>query len=120
MLAHLSVLTNLMTGLLGPVLALVIYLVYKDRSRYVAYQSLQALVFQLIAWVGSWVIIVASWFITSFLSALLVGIACIPFSCLVSLLPLGVLIYGVIGGVQCSKGQDFRYWLVGDWLRGTL
>jgi hypothetical protein len=22
--------------------------------------------------------------------------------------------------VQCSQGQDFRYWLVGDWVRGTL
>jgi hypothetical protein len=41
MLAHLSVLTNLVTGFLGPVAALVIYLVFKDRSRFVAYHSMQ-------------------------------------------------------------------------------
>ena len=57
MLAHLSVLANLATGFLGPVIALVIYMVYKDRSRYVAYQSMQAFVFQLIAWVGGGVLV---------------------------------------------------------------
>src|SRR5256885_13126322 len=46
MVAHLTVLLNLVTGFLGVVAALVIYLVFKDRSRYVAYQSLQAFVFQ--------------------------------------------------------------------------
>ena len=48
MLAHLSVLINLVTGALGPIAALLIYLVYKDRSRYVAFQSLQSLLLQLI------------------------------------------------------------------------
>ena len=43
-----------------------------------------------------------------------------PVACLLSFLPLGALVYGIIGGVQCSQGQDFRYWLVGDWVRGTL
>jgi hypothetical protein len=52
MLAHLSVLANLITGVLGPIAALVIYLVFKDRSRYVAYQSMQSFLFQLIWWVG--------------------------------------------------------------------
>jgi hypothetical protein len=48
MLAHLSVLLNLVTGVLGPIVALIIYLVYKDRSRYIAYQSMQSFVFQAI------------------------------------------------------------------------
>ena len=30
------------------------------------------------------------------------------------------LVYGVVGGIQASQGQDFRYWLVGDWVRGIL
>jgi acyl CoA:acetate/3-ketoacid CoA transferase beta subunit len=37
-----------------------------------------------------------------------------------ALLPIGALLYGVIGAVQVSQGQDFKYWLVGDWVRGTL
>ena len=52
MLAHLSVLANLVTGFLGPVIALIIYFAYKDRSRYLADQSLQAFLFQLVWWVG--------------------------------------------------------------------
>ncbi|MEJ2266808.1 MAG: DUF4870 domain-containing protein [Anaerolineales bacterium] len=124
MLAHLSVLVNLVTGFLGPVAALVIYLVYKDRSRYVAYQSMQAFVFQLIWWVGAGALIGVIWAITGLLSLIIIGILLIPFSILftlgLALLPLGALVYGVIGAVECSKGNDFRYWLVGDWVRGTL
>jgi uncharacterized protein len=120
MLAHLSVLLNLITGILGTAAALVIYLVYKDRSKYVAYQSLQSLIMQLIVWVGGGVIVGAAWGLTGILSAVLVGVACIPFAVCLSVLPLVAVVYGVIGGIQCSQGRDFRYWLVGDWVRGTL
>jgi hypothetical protein len=120
MLAHLSILLNLVTGLLGPVGALIIYLVYKDRSRYVAYHSLQSLIFQLIAWVGGGVLTAIAWTITGLLSAILVGLLCIPVSLVISVIPLGAIIYGIIGGIQCNQGQDFRYWLVGDWMRDTL
>jgi uncharacterized Tic20 family protein len=120
MLAHLSVLANLITGFLGPVAALIIYLVYKDRSRYVAYQSLQAFVFQLVGWVGGGVLVAVAWVLSGVLSAILIGLLCMPFACLLSALPLAALVYGVVGGVQCSQGQDFRYWLIGEWVRGTL
>ena len=120
MLAHLTILLNLVTGLLGPVGALIIYLVYKDRSRYVAYHSLQSLIFQLIAWVGGGILTAIAWTITGVLSAILVGLLCIPVSLVISVIPLGAIIYGIIGGIQCNQGQDFRYWLVGDWMRETL
>ena len=124
MLAHLSVLANLFTGFLGPVAALVIYLAYRERSRYVAYQALQSLIFQLIAWVASGVIIGITWAITGTLSAVLVGLLCIPFAILITavfaILPLGSLIYGVVAAIECNKGSDFRYWLVGDWVRSTF
>jgi hypothetical protein len=38
MLAHFSVLLNLVTGFFGGIAAIIIYFVYKDRSRLVAYQ----------------------------------------------------------------------------------
>jgi hypothetical protein len=25
----------------------------------------------------------------------------------------------VLAGIRCSQGEDFKYWLIGDWLRGT-
>jgi hypothetical protein len=124
MLAHLSVLANLVTGFLGPVAALVIYLVCKDRSRYVAYHAMQSFIFQLIWWVGGGALIGLIWAVTGILSAILIGILCIPFALVLTLalaaMPLVALVYGVIGAVQCAEGRDFRYWLVGDWVRGTL
>ena len=120
MLAHLSILLNLVTGLLGLVGALVIYLVHQNRSRYVAYHALQSLIFQLIIWLGGGILTGVAWTITGVLSAVLVGLLCIPFALLISIIPLAGVVYGIIGGIQCSQGQDFRYWLVGDWVRGTL
>jgi uncharacterized Tic20 family protein len=120
MIAHLSVLGNLVTGFLGPVAALVLYLIFKDRSRYVAYHSMQAFVFQLIWWVGAGALAGVAWAISGVLSAVLIGLLCMPFACIISLLPLASLIYGIVGGVQASQGQDFKYWLIGDWVRGTL
>jgi uncharacterized Tic20 family protein len=122
MLAHMSVLLNLVTGFLGVVAALLIYLVYRDRSRYVAYQSMQAFVFQLVWWAGAGALIGIMWAVTGALSAILIGVLCIPFALLgtlvLALMPLVALVYGVYAGLQANEGRDFRYWLIGDWLRG--
>lgn len=119
MLAHLSVLLNLVTGFLGVAAALVIYLVYKDRSRYVAYQSMQAFLFQLIFWAGGGLLIGVMWAVVGALSAVLIGLLLIPFAALLTLvfllMPLLALVYGVVGAIQTSNGEDFRYFLVGDW-----
>jgi len=120
MIAHLSVLANLVTGFFGPVAALVIYLIYKDRSRYVAYQSLQAFIFQLIWWVGAGAIAGIAWAISGILAAVLIGLLCMPIACVISLIPLGAIVYGIVGGVQASQGRDFKYWLIGDRVRSTL
>jgi uncharacterized Tic20 family protein len=119
MLAHLSVLLNLVTGFLGVGAALLIYFIYKDRSRYVAYQAMQAFLFQLVFWAGGGLLIGVMWAIVGALSAILVGILLIPFAVVLTLLflvmPLVALVYGVIGSIQTSNGEDFRYWLIGDW-----
>jgi uncharacterized protein len=120
MFAHLGELVNLVSGVLGPVVPLGIYLIYKDRSRYVAYQSLQALIFQLIWWIGGGILASIAWAITGALSAILVGLLCIPIACVISAMPLVALGYGIYGGIQANQGQDFKYWLVGDWMRSTL
>ncbi len=119
MLAHLSVLLNLVTGFLGPVAALLIYLIFKDRSRYVAYQSMQSFVFQMVWWVGGGVLAGLAWAVSGVLTIILVGFLCMPIACLISFIPVAALVYGLVGAVQCSEGRDFRYWLIGDWVRGT-
>lgn len=120
MLAHLSVLLNLVTGFLGSIAALIIYFIYKDRSRLVAYHAMQAFIFQAITWLGAGLV---SGFLIAVGGAL--GFLIIPLLCLVPgflillLIPIS-LIYGIIGGVKVNNGEDFRYWLVGDWVRNIL
>jgi uncharacterized Tic20 family protein len=120
MLAHLSVLVNLFTGILGPVVALGIYLMFSSRSKYVAYHAMQSFLFQLLLWYG----LGAMWGIVGMLSAILVGVILIPIACVLTpifLIGMAIApIYGIIGAVQVSQGQDFKYWLIGDWTRGTL
>lgn len=116
MLAHLTILVNIPTGFLGLILALVIYIVYKDRSRYVSYQAMQAFLFQLVFWVGGGALTAVVWLITGVLSAILIGICCIPFALVVSIIPIAALIYGVIGAIACNSGEPFRYWLIADWI----
>lgn len=119
MISHLSILANLVTGLLGVVAALVIYLVYKERSKYVAYQSLQSLLMQIIGWVLGGTLVGLFWAFTGVLSAFLVGICLIPIAIVFSLIPLVTIVYGVVAAVKCSNGEDFKYWLIGDWVRST-
>jgi uncharacterized Tic20 family protein len=120
MLAHLSVLLNLVTGFLGGIAAIIIYFIYKDRSRLVAYHAMQAFLFQAITWLGASLV---SGFLIAIGGAL--GFLIIPLLCLIPgflillLIPIS-LIYGIIGGVKVNNGEDFRYWLVGDWVRDIL
>ncbi len=115
MLAHLSVLANLLTGFLGVVAALVIYLVFGPRSKYVAYHAWQSFIFQLVWWVGGGVLTGVAWSLVGVLSIVLVGILCIPIALAVTLMPLVACVYGIVGAVQTNRGEDFRYWLIGNW-----
>jgi hypothetical protein len=56
-LAHLSMFMNLVTGFLGPVAALIIWLVYRDRSQQVAFHALESMWYQ----IGWLVILAAGW-----------------------------------------------------------
>ncbi|NJN44323.1 MAG: hypothetical protein HC806_06105 [Anaerolineae bacterium] len=79
--------------------------------------SVDAIVyFQLIFWAGGGVLVGVMWAMTGILSAFLIGLLCIPFALVFSVLPLGAIVYGIIGGIQSYQGQNFRYWLVADWV----
>jgi len=116
MLAHLSILLNLVTGFLGPVVALIIYLAFKDRSRYIAYQAMQAFVFQLVWFFGVGILAVFAWIVSLALVIVIVGLCLIPLAILISLVPVAALVYGAVAAIQTSQGDDFRYWMVGDWV----
>jgi uncharacterized Tic20 family protein len=120
MLAHLSILLNLFTGFLGGIVAILIYFIYKDRSRFVTYHAMQSFIFQAITWLGAG--LVSTFLITvgSVLGFLIIPLLCLIPGLLILLLIPASLIYGVVAGVQVNNGEDFRYWQVGDWVRDIL
>ena len=106
-LAHLSMFLNLVTGFLGPVGALVIYLMYRDRSQKVAFQALQSMWYQ----VGWLLILAAGWAFTGLLTIILIGFLLIPVMALVSVVPF---VHAAYAAYRVSKGEDYRYPIVAD------
>jgi uncharacterized Tic20 family protein len=118
MVSHLSVLVNLFTVFMGAAVPLILYFMYKDRSRYVAFHAMQAFVMQAICSFGGTLLAVVIGAISQVIP--FAGLICLPVSCIFALLPLGAFIYGIYGGLQINNGQDFKYWMIGDWVRNTI
>jgi uncharacterized protein len=106
-LAHLSMFLNLLTGFLGPVVALIIYLVYKDRSQKVAFHALQSMWFQ----IGWLVILAVGWTVTMLLLVVLIGFVLIPVMAIVSVLPF---VHAGYAAYRVSKDEDYRYPFAAD------
>jgi len=132
-LAHGSVLLGFFTGGIGGMIAaLVIWLAERGRSAYAAGQALQALVFQaitfvvtMLAWccwglVWMMLILVPLWSNplayegSAPPAGMLAGLALMA-------VPLGIwlitIVYGLYGAARCIQGHDFRYAVIGRWLK---
>src|ERR671920_1512766 len=98
-LSHLSMFLNLFTGFLGPVAALIIWLVYKDRSRKVAFHALQSMWYQ----VGWLVILAVGWTVTGLLTMILIGFLLIPVMAIVS---VGAFAHPPLADQKVKRGDD--------------
>jgi len=112
MLAHLLTLLGYIVTLGQYIAPLVIYLVYKDRSPFVAFHALQALFFQLLALAVGVVLVLFS-IITLGLGLLLA----VP---LAIALAIAVLVYTIIAAIQANNGVWYELPIVGRWARNTL
>ena len=110
-LAHLSIFLNLVTGFLGPVAALVIWLVYRDRSSRVAFQALQSMWYQ-VAWL---VILFVGWAMTTLLMLVLIGFLLVPVMALITIVPF---VHGAYAAYRVSKDGEYRYPLIADLIEG--
>jgi uncharacterized protein len=108
-LAHLSVFLNLITGFLGPVAALVIWLMYRDRSPRISFHALQSLWYQ-VAWV---VILAVGWTVAGLLTIILVGFLLFPVMIVLTFVPFVHMGYAAY---KVSQGEDYRYPWVADLL----
>ena len=111
MIAHLSVLLSLVTGIGGPIAALVIWLVYKDRSQRVAFHALQSLWYQ-VAWA---VILFVGWSITFILMFVLIGFLLVPVMAIASLVPF---VHQCYAAYKVYQGVDYRYPIIADMVEG--
>jgi uncharacterized protein len=110
-LAHLSMFVNLFTGFLGPVAALIIWLVYKDRSQKVAFHALQSMWFQ----IGWLVILAVGWTVTTLLLVVVIGFVLIPVVAIVSVVPF---VHAGYAAYSVSKGEEYRYPFAADLVEG--
>lgn len=108
-IAHASVLAGLV-GLM-PFGALIVWLLYKDRSERVRFHALQALWYQ-VAWV---VILVAYTFVSAVLSLVIIGIFMFFLLPVLALIPL---IHGCYAAYQVSQGVEYRYPYIADRIEG--
>lgn len=132
-LAHVSALLPLM-GVIAPI---VIWATQKDKSEYVAFQALQAVAYQLsmlLAWfvgMGCYMLSFFTMFFGTLFSASNdgeVGRSIVPVFMFVPFIIFGAIliggglfiIYGLIGAIQVFRGKDFRYIIIGKWLRNYL
>jgi uncharacterized Tic20 family protein len=106
-LAHLSIFLNLVTGFLGPVAALVVWLVYRDRSSKVAFQALQSMWYQ-VAWL---VVLVAGWTVTGILTIVLIGFLLMPAMALISVVPF---VHGAYAAYRVKRDGEYRYPFIAD------
>ncbi len=111
MLAHLSVLLNIVTGIGGPIAALVIWLVYRDRSRRVSFHALQSLWYQ-VAWA---VILFVGWFVTGILSIIFIGLLLIPVMLIATLVPF---VHQCYAAYKVYQGVDYRFPIIADMIDG--
>ncbi len=125
-LSHVSVLLP-MIGILAPIL---IWVTQREKSRYTAFQSLQAIVFQLVLiliYFAGFACYLGSFFLVFLSTGILGGFRVSGAAGLLFLFPFGVIllmlvvmflmaIYGLVGAVMTFQGKDFRYALIGQWV----
>jgi uncharacterized Tic20 family protein len=98
---------NLFTGFLGPVAALVIWLVCGDRSRKVAFHALESMFYQ-VGWI---VVLTAGWTLTGLLTTVLIGFLLTPAMVVVSVVPF---VHAAYASYEVSQGEEYRYPLAAD------
>ncbi len=142
-LAHASTLLTLLfglptAGLSGVLLVfvpLMIYLAYRDKSRFVASHAAQAFGLQVVGTVGYFVALLAgilvigvAWLVTLILSFILIGFILIPVATLITIivpfiwiaLPFVLGGFAVVATIETASGRDYHYPYVGRWVDDWL
>lgn len=130
-IAHGGILVGILTGGIGGiVVALFLWLTQKEKSAFVAFQSLQATVYQAVGlllttlafgiWGVCWVLLLVPPLVTNPDAYANMPPPTLWFGLLLLCLPLGLwfvfILYGLWAALRTLGGYDFRYAFIGDWL----
>lgn len=96
----LAYILGIFTGFLGP---LIIWLIKKDQSKFVAYHGLQALILHGVVTVG--------YILSSFLTFLLIGFLTYPLFFILG------LVYSIIAGLAANKGEWYAIPVIANYAR---
>lgn len=142
-LAHASFLITVLAGIATGGLAglamifapLLIYVGFRDRSRFVAYHALQAFAAQLMGTIG-WITLltigslifavaitlaaVASIILIGIPFVVLFGLLYVVFVLTMLVLPLVIIILSIAGAVNTYNGRDFRYPVIAAWIERQM
>lgn len=114
---------------------LVIYLLFRKQSDYVAFHALQSFVLQLAGTVGALALLVIgglAWTVGLVIAlvamVILIGFVLVPLWGLVGIalllivigLPFVMLFFGIVAAIQTYNGQDFRYPFIARWVDRQL
>ncbi|MGV2434765.1 MAG UNVERIFIED_CONTAM: DUF4870 domain-containing protein [Anaerolineae bacterium] len=114
---------------------LVIYLVFKERSPYIAFHALQAFCLQLLCTVGvvfaivvGSIVYVLGIALGALLVVVLVGVVVLPLWIIVGalllsalgIIPLIGLVYATLASYQIYQGQDYRYPYLANWVDSQI
>lgn len=114
---------------------LVIYLLFRKQSDFVAFHALQSFVLQLAGTVGALALLIIgglAWTVGLVIAlvamVILIGFVLLPVWGLVGIalllvvagLPFGMLFLGVVAAIQTYNGQDFRYPFIARWVDRQL
>jgi hypothetical protein len=109
LLAHLSGLLVLVAAPANVIAPLILFLLYKDKSRFVAFHALQALYFQLA--------IIALAVLAGLFAFATLGIGLIVAVPIFLALAVTGIVYPIIVGVHAQRGEMYEYAFVGEFAR---
>jgi uncharacterized Tic20 family protein len=134
-IAHASTILTYLSGGVLIFIAFVIYLIYKDKSRYVAYQAAQAFAMQLagtVGWLLAGLVLTIVFAVAIVISAILIvvgiGIILTPIVALLgaalymvwTALPFAVAGVSIWATVETAGGKAFDYPYLGEWVADRL
>lgn len=111
-IAHLSVLVAIV-GLM-PFGALLVWLLYKDRSRKVRFHALQALWYQ-IAWIAIFIVYVLVTVVLSIVTFGIAAVLLVPLALVLAIVPLA---HGCYAAYKVNQGVEYRYPYIADTIEG--